>query len=94
MAIFGIICLILLVSAGILIYLQKMEKIADRDNDFIPDVVEDTVKKTKKRIRTVGKEIKEAKKEIKLAAKEISDIAKAAAGKKTTKKRKKKVIKK
>ena len=89
MAIFGIICLILLVSAGILIYLQKTEKIADRDNDFIPDVVEDTVKKAKKRIRTVGKEVKEAKKAIKLAAKEIKDVGLAATGKKRGRKKKK-----
>ena len=89
MAVFGIICLIILVSAGILIYLQKMEKINDRDNDFIPDVVEDTVKKTKKRIRTVGKEIKEAKKAIKLAEKEIKDVGLAATGKKRGRKKKK-----
>jgi|TARA_R110002012_G_scaffold151915_1_gene311873 hypothetical protein len=89
MAIFGVICLIVLVGAAVLIYLQKTGKIGDRDKDLIPDVVEDTVKKTKKRIRTVGKEVKEAKAAIKTAAKEIKDVGLAATGKKRGRKKKK-----
>ena len=65
MAIFGIICLILLVGAGILFYLQKTGKIGDRDKDFIPDVIEDTVEKAKKRVKSIKKEAKEAKAAIK-----------------------------
>ena len=36
MAIFGVICLIVLVGAAVLIYLQKTGKIGDRDKDLIP----------------------------------------------------------
>ena len=90
MAIFGIICLILLVGAGILFYLQKTGKIGDRDKDFIPDVVEDTVEKAKKRVKSIKKEAKEAKASIKNAAKEIKDVAKAASGKKRGRKKSKK----
>ena len=94
MAVFGVICLIVLVGAGVLIYLQKTGKIGDRDKDLIPDGVEDTIEETQKRVKLVKKEAKEAKIAIKKATKEVGDIAKAAAGKKTSKKRKKKVTKK
>tara|TARA_R110000744_G_scaffold51771_1_gene111371 strand:+ start:105 stop:374 length:270 start_codon:yes stop_codon:yes gene_type:complete len=89
MAIFGIICLILLVGAGVLIYLQKTGKIGDRDKDLIPDIVEDTIKEAKKTVKSVKKELKEAKSSIKLAAKEIKDVAKAVTGKKRGRKIKK-----
>jgi len=89
MAIFGVICLIVLVGAAVLIYLQKTGKVGDRDKDLIPDVVEDTIEETQKRIRTVGKEVKEAKAAIKTAAKEIKDVGLAATGKKRGRKKKK-----
>ena len=94
MAIFGVICLIVLVGIGILIYLQKTGKVGDRDKDLIPDVVEDTIEETQKRVKAVKKEAKEAKAAISKAAKEVKDVAKAAAGKKTTKKRGRKPSKK
>ena len=93
MATFGVICLIVLVGIGILIYLQKTEKVGDRDKDLIPDVVEDTIEE-KKRVKAVKKEAKEEKVAISKAAKEVKDVAKAAAGKKTTKKRGRKPSKK
>jgi beta-lactam-binding protein with PASTA domain len=82
MATFGIICLIILVGAGILVYLMKTGKIGDRDKDFIPDVVEDSVEEAKKRVQSVKIEAKQVGKAVKNAAKEIKDVAKAAAGKK------------
>ena len=95
MATFGVICLIVLVGAlAVLIYLQKTGKVGDRDKDLIPDVVEDTIEETQKRVKAVKKEAKEAKAAISKAAKEVKDVAKAAAGKKTTKKRGRKPSKK
>ena len=94
MAIFGVICLIVLVGAAVLIYLQKTGKIGDRDKDLIPDVVEDTIEETQKRVKAVKKEAKQAKVAISKAAKEVKDVAKAAAGKRTTKKRGRKPSKK
>ena len=94
MAIFGVICLIVLVGAAVLIYLQKTGIVGDRDKDLIPGVIEDTIEETQKRVKAVKKEVKEAKVAVKKAAKEVGDVTKAIAGKKTTTKRKKKVSKK
>ena len=53
MATFGIICLIVLVGAGVFFYLVKSGKIKDRDGDFIPDAVEDAAEEAKKRVQSV-----------------------------------------
>ena len=82
MAIFGIICLVLLVGAGIYIYLVKSGKVNDRDGDYIPDEVEDAVEEAKKRVQSVKVEAKQVGKAVKAATKEIKDVVDAAKGKK------------
>ena len=61
MAIFGVICLIVLIGAAVLIYLQKTGKVGDRDKDLIPDVVEDTIEETQKRVKVSKKGSKRSK---------------------------------
>jgi len=90
MAIFGIICLILLAGAGIFFYLIKSGKISDRDKDFIPDVVEDTIEEVEKRVQSVKVEAKQVGKAVKSVVKEIKDVANAASGKKRRGRKKKK----
>ena len=82
MAIFGIICLVLLIGAGIYVYLVKSGKINDKDGDYIPDEVEDAVEEAKKRVQAVKVEAKQVGKEVKAASKEIKDVVDAAKGKK------------
>ena len=72
MEIFGIICLILLVGAGIFFYMIKSGRIADRDKDFIPDAVEDAAEEAKKRVQSVKVEAKQVGKAVKSAVKEIN----------------------
>ena len=69
------ILVILLLGAGAVVYYIKKGKIADRDGDLIPDVVEDTIE-----------EVKETTSEVKRRAKavreEVKDVVDAAKGKK------------
>ena len=74
MAIFGIICLVLLIGAGIYVYLVKSGKINDKDGDYIPDEVEDAVEEAKKRVQAVKVEAKQVGKAVKAASKEIKDV--------------------
>ena len=90
MATFGIICLVLLVGAGIFFYLIKSGKIADRDKDYIPDVIEDTIEETQKRVKAVKVEAKQVGEAVKHAVKEIKDVADAATGKKRRGRKRKK----
>ena len=61
------IILILLVAGAMVYYFgfYKKGKINDRDGDFIPDEVEDTVKEVKRRAKNVKRELKDVKDAIK-----------------------------
>ena len=62
MAIFGVICLIVLVGAAVLIYLyKKQEKSVIEIKILYPDVVEDTIEETQKRVKAVKKRSKRSK---------------------------------
>jgi len=61
------IILILLVAGAMVYYFgfYKKGKINDRDGDFIPDEVEDTVKEVKRRAKNVKRELKDVKDAVK-----------------------------
>lgn len=59
------------VAVGTVIYFQKSGKIADKDGDLIPDVVEEKVEQAKE----VVKEVKERTQRV---TAEVKDVAKAA----------------
>tara|TARA_R110000803_G_scaffold59646_1_gene118467 strand:+ start:272 stop:535 length:264 start_codon:yes stop_codon:yes gene_type:complete len=64
----AIVFIIVLVAAAAVIYyfeFYKKGKINDRDGDFIPDEVEDTVKEVKRRAKNVKRELKDVKDAIK-----------------------------
>ena len=58
-----LVILVLIATAGTIYYFEfyKKGKINDRDGDFIPDEVEDTVKEVKRRAKNVKKELKDVK---------------------------------
>ncbi len=75
-------------TAVVLVILQKKGIIGDRDGDFIPDAVEDSVKKVKdtakevkRRAKRVKEEINDVAAELKKAAAQVKDIKPAAQGK-------------
>ena len=83
---------ILAIGAAVYFYFYKTGKINDRDWDYIPDEVEDTVdkgkakvKKTVKAVKTRARRVKEELKDVADAAKElgnqIGDVGAAAKGK-------------
>ena len=89
MKLFLFILVVILLGAGAVVYFIKKGKIADRDGDLIPDVVEDTIEDVKEKAATVKRRAKAVKKEIKdvgVAIKEVAkqskDVVDAAAGKK------------
>ena len=89
MKLFLFILVVILLGAGAVIYYIKKGKIADRDGDLIPDVVEDTIEDVKEKAATVKRRAKAVKKEIKdvgVAIKEVAkqskDVVDAAKGKK------------
>jgi len=78
---------LLVVGAGVVIYFVKKGKIADRDGDLIPDVVEDgiedikeTAKEVKKRAKRVAKEAKDVADAVKEVVKQSKDVVDAAKG--------------
>lgn len=80
------------IVTGLAVYyfaFYKKGKINDRDGDYIPDEVEDTIEDVKKHAKEVkrrAKNVKEELKDVVAAAKElgnqIGDVAQAAKGKK------------
>ena len=89
MKLFLFILVVILLGAGALVYFIKKGKIADRDGDLIPDVVEDTIDdvkekatEVKRRARAVKKELKDVGVAIKEVAKQSKDVVDAAKGKK------------
>jgi gas vesicle protein len=78
---------LLVVGAGVVIYFVKAGKIADRDGDLIPDVVEDgiddikeTAKEVKKRAKRVAKEAKDVADAVKEVVNQSKDVVDAAKG--------------
>jgi gas vesicle protein len=79
---------VIAVSAGVIYYFIKSGKIADRDGDLIPDVIEDavedvkeTAKEVKARAKKVAKEAKEVADAVKEVVEQSKDVVKAAKGK-------------
>ena len=78
---------VLVIAAGVVIYFVKAGKIADRDGDLIPDVVEDgiedikeTAKEIKKRAKRVAKEAKDVANAVKEVVDQSKDVLDAAKG--------------
>ena len=78
---------LLVVGIGVVIYFVKAGKIADRDGDLIPDVVEDgiedikeTAKEIKKRAKRVAKEAKDVADAVKEVVNQSKDVVDAAKG--------------
>ncbi len=70
---------VLVIGAAVYYFgFYKKGKINDRDGDYIPDEVEDT-------IRDVKKHAKEVKRRAKSVKKELKDVVQAAKGKKIKK---------
>ena len=89
MKLFLFILVVILLGAGAVVYYIKKGKIADRDGDLIPDVVEDTILEVKEkailaklRAKAVKKELKDVGVAIKEVAKQSKDVVDAAKGKK------------
>jgi|TARA_R110000823_G_scaffold268002_1_gene387974 predicted Holliday junction resolvase-like endonuclease len=89
MKIFLFILVVTLLAVGAVVYYIKKGKIADRDGDLIPDVVEDTIEGVKEKAAEAKRRAKAVKKELKdvaEAAKEVinqaGDVVDAAKGKK------------
>ena len=76
------ILVVLLVGAGVVVYYIKKGKIADRDGDLIPDVVEDTIEEVKEKTAEVKRRVKAVKAEIKDVVEQSKDVVAAAKGKK------------
>ena len=75
------------IAAGVVIYFVKAGKIADRDGDLIPDVVEDgiedikeTAKEIKKRAKRVANEAKDVADAVKEVVNQSKDVVDAATG--------------
>ena len=79
-----VIIAVLIVIAGAVYYFgfYKKGKINDRDGDFIPDEVEDTIEEAKRRAKNVKKEFKDVKNAAKNLANQSKDVIDAARGKK------------
>ena len=77
-----IIALVIGVAAATYLVLLYTGKIKDRDGDFIPDEVEDTVKEVKRRAKRVKKELKDVGAAAKNLASQSKDVVDAAKGKK------------
>jgi len=77
--IIGLVVVVLVIGAAVYYFgFYKKGKINDRDGDYIPDEVEDT-------IRDVKKHAKEVKRRAKSVKKELKDVVQAAKGKKIKK---------
>ena len=85
----GLIVVLLVIGAAVYYFgFYKRGKINDRDGDYIPDEIEDTIDDVKAaavEVKRRAKNIKEELKDVAVAAKElgnqVGDVAKAAKGK-------------
>lgn len=64
------------IAGGVVYYLTKRGKIADRDGDGIPNIVEDTTSKVVEEVVEVKRQAKQKARQVKSAAK--STVKKAA----------------
>ena len=72
----GLIVVLSLIGAAIYYFVfYKRGKINDRDGDYIPDVVEDTIEEVKEKTA-------EVKRRVKAVREEVKDVVAAAKGKK------------
>jgi hypothetical protein len=79
----GLIVVLLVIGVAIYYFgFYKRGKINDRDGDYIPDVIEDTVKETKRRAKAVKKEIKDVADATKEVLNQAGDVVDAVKGKK------------
>jgi uncharacterized Ntn-hydrolase superfamily protein len=74
---------VLAVGAAVYFYFYKKGKINDRDGDYIPDEVEDTIDDVKETAAEVKRRAKAVKAELKDVIEEVSDVASAFQGKVT-----------
>ena len=82
MKLFLFILVIILLATGAVVYYIKKGKIADRDGDLIPDVVEDTIEEVKEKTAEIKRRAKAVKKELKDVVEESKDVIDAVKGKK------------
>ena len=83
MAIFGTICLVLIIGAAVYYFgFYKQGKINDRDGDLIRDEIEDAAKEVKQRVKNVKKELSDVKASAKDLVKQSKDVVDAAKGRK------------
>ena len=74
MKLFLFILVVILLGAGAVVYYIKKGKIADRDGDLIPDVVEDTIED----VKSTAKEIKRRAKRVVEESKDVVDAVKGS----------------
>ena len=74
MKLFLFILVVILLGAGAVVYFIKKDKIADRDGDLIPDVVEDTIED----VKSTAKEIKRRAKRVVEESKDVVDAVKGS----------------
>ncbi len=67
---------IIAVGAAVYLYFYKTGKINDRDGDYIPDEVEDTVDKGKKKVKRTVKAVKTRARRVKEELKDVADAVK------------------
>ena len=67
---------IVAVGAAVYLYFYKTGKINDRDGDYIPDEVEDTVDKGKKKVKKTVKAVKTRARRVKEELKDVADAVK------------------
>ena len=81
--IIGLVVLLVVIGAAIYYFgFYKRGKINDRDRDYIPDEIEDTIEETKRRAKAVKTELKDVKKATKEVVNQAGDVIDAAKGKK------------
>lgn len=85
---------ILALSAAVYYFVfYKQGKINDRDGDFIPDEIEDTIDEVKTRAKRVAKEAKDVANAVKDVVEQSKDVVDAIQGEKRKGRKSKKVTK-
>lgn len=80
-----LVVLALVIAVGVTFFLMKSGKIEDKDNNNIPDVIEEKIEKVKKVVEDVQLRVERVKEEsldvikaVKEVGKQIKDVPKAA----------------
>ena len=87
--IIGLVVVVLVIAVAVYYFgFYKKGKINDRDGDYIPDEVEDTIEdvkaaaiEAKRRVKNVKEELKDVVVAAKELGNQVGDVAKAAKGK-------------